>query len=322
MPFTDWLEMAVIWVAYLIRALIRSSGFIMRMYPVVGLFSYVLTNIFQSQVDRLFAMWQVLYPNSFVTSQVNIRGTFTDPPGSTENSDTALTPFHSAEPGSLYTSNTARYTKPFGYTYPEIVDWSVSADQLASNVRTKLNTLYNPSSNITKRDGFNSTSSSYQYFVNIAVDKDALSSTSFFVHFFLGPFADNPTTWSYDPALAGSHTIFAASAPASNQASNIVFGQIPLTHSLEKAMTSGILPDLSPSNVIPVLKKQLNWRIQRFDDSAVDVKEVPSLQVHVVGQEVHPAKDPKKDFPIFGEMVAYDSVTAGKAGGVSATKDP
>ena len=104
----------------------------------------------------------------------------------------ALTPFHSDGYGTLYTSATARFTRYFGYTYPEVVDWGVNATQLSSNVRTALNKLYNPTGSISTRSvpqkykrhsdvtrpypGPNTTTSKsstgeYQYFVNIQVDR-------------------------------------------------------------------------------------------------------------------------------------------------------
>lgn len=39
-------------------------------------------------VDRLFALWQAIYPNSHVTPQINTAGTFTDDPGTTEDINT------------------------------------------------------------------------------------------------------------------------------------------------------------------------------------------------------------------------------------------
>jgi len=102
--------------------------------------------------------------------------------------------------------------------------------------------------------------------------------------------------------------------PAPPVPTQLFYGQIPLTHALNVAVAAGVLPDLDPVNVVPVLKKQLTGRAQRFDDSAVDVKALPSLQVHVVGQEVKPAAN-QSEFPVFGNMVAYKDVTAGKAGG-------
>lgn len=67
--------------------------------------------------------------------------------------------------------------------------------------------------------------------------------------------------------------------------------------------------------MIPLLTKQLQWRVQRFDDSVVNINGLRGLRVHVVGQEVAEAKS-KSEFPLFGELVAFDDVTRGKAGGV------
>ena len=92
----------------------------------------------------------------------------------------ALTPFHSDNAGSFYTSATARSTRSFGYSYPDIVDWGVTTAQLSSDVRAKFNALYNPTGSIrarsTSSDGGNVTTvtsngAGHQWMVNIRVDK-------------------------------------------------------------------------------------------------------------------------------------------------------
>lgn len=143
-------------------------------------------------VDRLFAIWQAIYPNSYTTPQPDAYGTFTNLPGGTEDVNTrmptdaysdppltcaALTPFHSDRSDTLYTSATARSISSFGYSYPEIQDWGVNASQLSANVRKAINALYNPASSIAKRDSKSGTAVSspnsmdYQWFVNIGVDR-------------------------------------------------------------------------------------------------------------------------------------------------------
>lgn len=104
-----------------------------------------------ANVDRLIAIWQAIHPESFTISQVNQDGTYTNAPAMTEDEHTPLTPFHSDNNGTFYTSVTARYTRHFGYTYPEIIDWDVNSTQLFSNVRRNLNLLYNPSGSLSSR---------------------------------------------------------------------------------------------------------------------------------------------------------------------------
>ena len=133
-----------------------------------------------ANVDRLFAIWQAIYPNSYTTAEADAEGTFTNAPGETEDVKTPLTPFHSDSVGTLYTSATARLTRPFGYTYPEVVDWGVNATQLSSNTRAALNKLYNPTGSIATRALFNKRDdptapytnvTQYEYYINVRVPK-------------------------------------------------------------------------------------------------------------------------------------------------------
>ena len=193
-----------------------------------------------TNVDRLFAIWQAIYPDAYTTPQADSEGTFTIAPGNMDDintresfhpslygsfrshqnmwhfpyttpicaeKDVALTPFHAADNSTLYTSATARSTRSFGYTYPEVTDWNVTADQLSSNTRANLNKLYNPAGSIAtrslKRHQINphrsqyfpglrypngsdpayhyveSGTREYQYFVNIRVDKYVFPPSAF-----------------------------------------------------------------------------------------------------------------------------------------------
>lgn len=91
----------------------------------------------------------------------------------------ALTPFHSDDAGTLYTSASVRSTRSFGYSYPEIVDWGVSATQLTLDVQAKFNALYNPTGSIQARSrsskrgipAATSNAADLQWVVNIRIDK-------------------------------------------------------------------------------------------------------------------------------------------------------
>lgn len=64
----------------------------------------------------------------------------------------ALAPFHSDDSGTFWTSDSARSLATFGYSYPEINYWNTTPAQLASNVRSQVNNLYNPTGgDLTKR---------------------------------------------------------------------------------------------------------------------------------------------------------------------------
>lgn len=127
----------------------------------------------------------------------------------------ALTPFHSNNSTDLYTSQTARSTRHFGYTYPEVIDWGVNATQLASNARTALNNLYSPSGTLARRSRRALApgppawaANDYQYFVNFKVDSSELTDP-LLIHVFVGPVPSSPVDWATADSLAGSHAAMA-----------------------------------------------------------------------------------------------------------------
>lgn len=143
-------------------------------------------------------------------------------------------------------------------------------------------------------------------------DRCALPS-SFFIHFFLGPPPASPETWSFAPNLIASHSVLVPSPPTSPTES-LSYGQVPLTFTL---LNSPLIPELTPDCVIPVLKDQLQWRIQSFDDKPVDIEAIPSLKLYVAGQKVRQNDGWQEDrFPKYDPLVAYREVTSGKAGGL------
>ncbi|KAL8681644.1 MAG: hypothetical protein Q9186_002241 [Xanthomendoza sp. 1 TL-2023] len=275
-----------------------------------------------TNTDRLFALWQAIYPDSQFTSQISAFKTFTNDAGKIEDANTPLTPFHSDDSGTLWTSNSAWSTKTFGYSYPEIVDWGVNSSQLSSNVKSRLNAIYNPTSTTSKRSvsgadasselGLSPNTTSTQWFANIRVSKSDIASP-FFVHLYLGPAPADSSTWSFAPNLIGSHSVIDSSMLSTADAGppTTLYGQLPLNHAL---LTAGSF-DLAPSKIVPLLTSQLNWRLQSTSDAPLDVSKVPSLKIHVVGQEVKPRVS-DDEFPEYGHLVAYRDVTKGKAGGL------
>jgi len=153
----------------------------------------------------------------------------------------------------------------------------------------------------------------HQYYVNIRVDR----ASSLFIHFFLGAVSPDPATWSFAHNLVGSHSVLSLSTPSSpTTPAPISYGQIPLTHALMPLVSSGIIPNLKPEHVVPLLKKQLSWRVQGFDDKPLTTRDIKGLKVFVVGQEVTQAERADQ-FPGYGELVVYGDVTRGMIGGLA-----
>lgn len=91
-----------------------------------------LTDIAFSNVDRVFAIYQALYPSNKLSWWVSDETTYTDDNGNEQRlvltPETPLTPFHTDDKGTMYNSNGVRHVADLGYTYPELQRWCYPAD--------------------------------------------------------------------------------------------------------------------------------------------------------------------------------------------------
>lgn len=91
-------------------------------------------------VDRLFAIWQAIYPDSWIEPEETEVETATIKSGDILTGETPLKPFHKNAAGDFWTSTTSRDVAAFGYTYPEIQGGT------PASTRQAVNTLYGSSS--------------------------------------------------------------------------------------------------------------------------------------------------------------------------------
>jgi tyrosinase len=96
-------------------------------------------------VDRLFALWQGINPNSYGASQAAPHSTWTIPAGQVQNANSPLTPFHRNANGDFWTSNQVRDWKVFKYTYPEFSN----SDGSTNAIQSAINKLYGPGATAT-----------------------------------------------------------------------------------------------------------------------------------------------------------------------------
>jgi len=145
----------------------------------------VVSWLHHANVDRLFALWQSIYYNQYLTQMPEGQGTFTIPPGTQDTMNTLLEPFSSNGRGQFYTSSTAWKMNTFGYTYPEIQDWNQTPSQLQSNVIAAVNKMYNPQSTPTKRAATPG-GLAKEWSVGLSVSKYDLEGERFIIRVFLG----------------------------------------------------------------------------------------------------------------------------------------
>jgi tyrosinase len=271
-----------------------------------------------AMIDRCFAMWQVLYPDSYVVPEPATYSTFTNSAGQTQDSSTSLTPFYEDPNGDFWTSDSVRSTETFGYAYAETAN-SPGAN-ITSQVISAINSLYgttvtslpqrkrDKSMAIRKRDP----GAQYrEWIANLKVEKNALSEP-FFIHLFIGPFdTASPSSWPSDPNLVGSHFIFTKATNSlctSCDPHQLVTATIPITNSVSENVANGKLASMEPTDVEPFLMSNLKYRITRLNDQEVGNGDVPSLKISIVSANVTMPVE-ECELPSWGQMVGHMDVS-------------
>jgi len=209
-------------------------------------------------VDRIFALWQAMHPDPYLTLLKDYSGTFAIAPGTNETSSTPLWPFSQGSEG-WYTSDSCRSLTPFGYTYDEIDDWDQTPQQLQQNVTAQVNSLYNPNGQfINKRDSM-SGQQTLDWSVDLRVDKFGCLGARFVIRLFLGAVPEN-LDWLTSPSCVGSFRIF---PPLYNRP-----GPFPevLTYSevsLAKGLSDSGIDWEDVEATVEYLKENLVWIVQK-----------------------------------------------------------
>jgi tyrosinase len=295
-----------------------------------------------ANIDRLFAMWQAINPQSYVVPTVNTFGTYAEPRGFVDNEDSGLLPFHSDNGTSFWTSSGVRSTRVFGYTYPDLFDWNTSEATLASNIRARVNKLYNPTfvsltggqrrsvsttgtrltktrpDTLSKASTVGGNQLERQWTITVEIKRFAHRSP-FLIDFFVGPPPISPSAWSTASNLIGSHAQFIAANSDTPRLdgfpTTLSHGEVSLTRHLTASAQRGALADLEPDSVIPFLMKSLNWRARDMEGCELELGSLAALSIGVGSQLVWPAKAYNR-FPTYSELELYANITTGKLGGL------
>jgi len=292
-----------------------------------------------TNVDRIFAMWQALYPQSWVQPQTAALSSYTTSSGEIQDSVTALTPFFASGDGTFWTSDTVRDHTRFGYTYAELGSGpNVSRRARArANVRKAINRLYGSSStaslfmkekNARGLNGGRSKNTGKQragqptdiatltrsavfagdryreWIVNIRVRKQALTEP-FSVHLFLGDVPKDTQKWAFAKNHVGMMGVFASDDVSGMSMGRLdVSGTIPLTTALVNKVQARDLASLEPQDVEKYLNGKLCRRVLGVSGKVYDAATVRGLDMNVVSSVVK-APSTEEELPEWGRMVRH-----------------
>jgi len=133
---------------------------------------------------------------------------------------------------------------------------------------------------------------------------------SFSVFVFLGEVPHDPRLWLTDPAFCGTFDVFGGDVPDKDQAEIVLKGCVYLNYKiLERSGKKSLEPDV----VVPYLKDNINWGIEKWTGEVASVDELPSLEVTVISKVY--TLPIGAEYPIVGELKYYHDITRGRPGG-------
>ncbi|KAF7896062.1 hypothetical protein EAF00_006077 [Botryotinia globosa] len=209
-----------------------------------------------ANIDRLIALWQAVYPSTYVEPTQQRAGTFTIQAGSTQDQNSPLTPFHRDTSGNFFSSADVRNVERLGYSYPEIINHPDN-----TTLQQNIAALYSsPPTSFKRRQAATTTSLPRDYLVKIDLPWTALNGT-YSVGVFLGKSSAQPDAWAKDPAYVGMHATLGTQSMAPNDV--IASSNVHLTDALIKKHDEGVLPDLNEDTIINYLTANLEWKAQQ-----------------------------------------------------------
>ncbi|ESZ90589.1 hypothetical protein SBOR_9022 [Sclerotinia borealis F-4128] len=235
-----------------------------------------------ANIDRYLALWQAIYPDTYVEPARQGAGTFTIQAGSTQDQNSPLTPFHRDTDGNFYSAADVRNVEILGYSYPEIVNHPSN-----STLQQSIAALYAgpPATRFNKRQAA-TTSLPRDYVVKIDLPWTALNGT-YSVGVFLGKSNAKPDAWANDAAFVGMHATLGSQSMTPNNV--VASSNVHLTDALLKKHDEGVLPNLNEDTIINYLTANLEWKAQKagfeIDISTLDGAVVTAESIEVAAPD-------------------------------------
>ncbi|RAL65136.1 hypothetical protein DID88_001242 [Monilinia fructigena] len=230
-----------------------------------------------ANIDRFLALWQAVYPDTYVESSQQSAATFTIPRGSYQDQYSPLTPFHKNTNGNFFSSADVRNVESLGYSYPEIINHPDN-----TTLKQNIAALYTGSPASFKKRQAATPSLPRDYIVKIDLPWTALNGT-YSVGVFLGKSNARPDAWASDPAFVGMHATLGTQTMAPNDV--IASSNVHLTDALLKKHDEGVLSDLNEDTIIKYLTNNLEWKAQKGGDE-IDISTLAGAVVTAESIEV------------------------------------
>ena len=224
-----------------------------------------------ANVDRQMAIYQALYPETYVGACTADTPTFTITAGDALDENSPLKPFHKTAGGEFWTSANSRNVWDMGYTYPELVGTPSNAT-LISSIKAQYS---GPSDVLVESTPFSATQIAAQsskrgaskptmkhsYLAEVKLPLFALSEGSgggspYNLLVFLGNVSTDSRDWLSSEEFAGMASVLGGRNMHSDQ---FMTTTIDLSENLEEKIAAG---ETTMENATEYLMANLHWRLE------------------------------------------------------------
>ncbi|KAK8116070.1 hypothetical protein PG984_012572, partial [Apiospora sp. TS-2023a] len=307
--------------------LVHSSMSAAMLWPEYAAFDPLFW-LHHANVDRLYALWQAInYNNTYQTQSRSIGPLYATPAGDV-TADSPLKPFYQGDDStSFHTGKTVAALATFGYTYPEINDWSLSREETRKAVITQVNQLYS--------NGANRVSSSRRRRIQQQQDRRRQQQQDPTTEYYAQISVERaelqlPCTISVMLGDDKAGQMSLLSMPTSG----VTHAEVPLTRALNRALASDTAAAKNKAMmmsdakfVTSKLSKLFQVEIRKVcaisvasnlacvdkqaDGTVIPTESVPSLSVEIQGEEVVAASR-IDEFPKYGAVTKLAGVGIGR----------
>lgn len=269
-------------------------------------------------IDRLYAMWQVMYPDSWVAPEVARYNSYTTSVGQVLDASSPLTPFYASSNGTFWNSDMLRDITVLGYTYPEMARISLSnqTSVLAgrASVASAINQLYgsysvNSLSLNKKRSEHAQTHGPHQMkgysavagsvreldaslLVNRIISQDGqyrewIANIRINRQGLDGPYSVKLFFDDVIGTCIGTIGVFAYPPEVANlmqmaPSAQYISSTVPLTKALVDKVTDETIASMEPEDVGGFLAERLQVSVTRSDGTEVNPHNVPGLRIQII----------------------------------------
>ncbi|KAF2706982.1 Di-copper centre-containing protein [Pleomassaria siparia CBS 279.74] len=234
-----------------------------------------------ANVDRQMALFQTLYPDTWMMPCHAETPTYTIKEGEAIDENSPLKPFHRTAGGEFWTSATVRNFSFMGYTYPELIDTDNST--LITNIKAQYSGASDVQVTLKKRSddtlarNFQQRAASEPntkqiYLAQVVMpifglDNGQGGASPYNVLVFVGNVSSDHTEWIGSQEFAGVAGVLGARKMRTNQT---MVSSIDLSENLGEKITAG---ETTMENATEYLKENVHWRLHLGE------KEIPRSSV-------------------------------------------